>query len=73
MVKETWTDNDIRVFTIVFLSSGGGCGSTTDNKLIDMKALADQAGGKYYCGTDKEAIDNAYAEIPGVLRSLGRC
>ncbi len=84
MVKETWTDNNIRVFTIVFLSSGGGCGSTTDNKLIDMKALADQAGGKYYCGTDKadqaggkyycgadkEAIDNAYAEIAGILRSL---
>ena len=70
MVKETWTDNNIRVFTIVFLSSGGGCGSTTDNKLKDMKALADQAGGKYYCGADKNAIDNAYAEIAGILRSL---
>jgi len=72
LVKETWGSdgNDIRVFTIMFLSSSGGCGSGTDSKLIRMKDLAAQAGGKYYCGSDKNAIDDAYADIAGILRSL---
>ena len=72
LVKETWGSdgNDIRVFTIMFLSSNNGCGSGTDSKLIRMKALAAQAGGKYYCGSDKNAIDDAYADIAGILRSL---
>jgi len=72
LVKETWGSdgNDIRVFTIMFLSSSGGCGSGTDSKLIRMKDLAAQAGGKYYCGSDKNAIDDAYADIAGILKSL---
>jgi hypothetical protein len=72
LVKETWGSdgNEIRVFTIMFLSSGGGCGSGTDSKLIRMQDLAAQAGGKYYCGSDKNAIDDAYADIAGILKSL---
>jgi hypothetical protein len=72
LVKETWGSdgNDIRVFTIMFLSSNNGCGSGTDSKLIRMKDLAAQAGGKYYCGSDKNAIDDAYADIAGILKSL---
>jgi len=35
-----------------------------------MKDLAAQAGGKYYCGSDKNAIDDAYADIAGILKSL---
>ena len=49
----------------MFLSSNNGCGSSTDSKLIRMKDLAAQAGGKYYCGSDKNAIDDAYADIAG--------
>ena len=72
LVKETWGSdgNEIRVFTIMFLSSNNGCGSGTDSKLIRMKDLAAQAGGKYYCGSDKNAIDDAYADIAGILKSL---
>jgi len=70
LVQETWTDNDIRVFTILFLSSSGGCGSTTDSKIVRMRELARLAGGKYYCGSDPSAIDAAYADIAQTLRSL---
>jgi hypothetical protein len=72
LVKETWGSdgNEIRVFTIMFLSSSGGCGSLTDSKLIRMRELAEQAGGKYYCGSDPAAIDAAYADIAQTLRML---
>jgi len=76
IVKETWGSdgNNIRVFTIMYLSATGSpgfnCGSPTDSKYTRMKDLAEQAGGKYYFGCDEATITAAYADITDILRRL---
>jgi len=77
MIKETWGNvtygndgNNIRVFTITFLASGGGCGSGHSNVEKDMKLFAPYAGGKDFCGESKEEIDGIFAEIANILRDL---
>ncbi len=70
LVKETWTDNNIRVFTILFVSSKGGTCATSDSKVLAMQQFAQLAGGKSYCVASKSAMDLAFADIAGVLKSL---
>jgi hypothetical protein len=69
LVQETWGSdgNHIQIFTIMYLSGSVGCGSATDSKLARMRALAEQAGGKYYCGSDPNAIDAAFADILALI------
>ena len=79
LVKETWGNetmgygndhNNIRVFVIMYLSSSGGCGSTTDSKVVRMREFGESAGGGYYCGASKAEIDQIYANIAQTLRDL---
>jgi hypothetical protein len=70
LVQETWTDNNIHVFTILFVSSKGGTCDTSDSKVLAMQQLAALAGGKSYCVASKNAMDVAFADIAQVLKSL---
>lgn len=70
LIQETWTDNNIRVFTILFVSSKGGTCDTSDSKVLHMQQFANLAGGKPYCVASKNAMDIAFADIAQTLRVL---
>ena len=79
LVRTTWGNesmgygndhHNIRVFTIMYLSSSGGCGSTTDSKLVRMRELGQSAGGKYYCGGSRAEIDAIFDDVAQTLRDI---
>jgi len=72
LVNETWTQNQIRVFVILYLSETGstGCGTPTDSKAVRMRLLAEQTQGKFYWGCSEAAINAAFADVAETLRRL---
>jgi len=71
IVQETWgsDNNQIRVYTIQYVSAQGGCG-TGDSKVLAMKTLADNAGGIPFCCTNKDEVDLALDKIKQNLSTI---
>ena len=77
MIKRTWGNvtygddgNNIHVYTITYLSSGGGCGQNTSDVKKDMAKFAPYAGGKDYCGENLADLNKIFDEIAETLSAL---
>jgi hypothetical protein len=60
MVQETWTDNNIRIYSVHYVSSLNNCDG---NYAQQLKALTNATHGKYYCNNTRENIDAALQDV----------
>jgi len=74
MVQETWTDNGIRIYSILYVSSENNCDG---NYAQDMAALTTAAHGQFYCNASLgdvmasfDKIRKNLTEIAGVNTSM---
>jgi hypothetical protein len=67
MVKETWTDNHIRVYSILYVSSLNNCDG---NYAQDLTALTNATHGKFYCNDNLEDVIESFADIKQNLSTL---
>jgi len=69
IVLETWTQNQIRVYTIQYVSSNNGC-NTGDSKVAEMAVLANQTHGIPFCCTNSSQVLKAMEDIKDDLSKI---
>ncbi|HUU75493.1 MAG TPA: Ig-like domain-containing protein [Methanoregulaceae archaeon] len=62
MVQATWTDNNIRVFSILYVSTLNSCLDTNDD-VTNLRELTDATHGKFYCALSKLEVDEFLVDI----------
>ena len=71
IVKETWTDNKIRVYSILYVSSLSSCDTTKpQTNAGKMWNLTVNAHGRFYCNDTRENIMLALADIKQNLTDI---
>jgi hypothetical protein len=75
MVKATWTDHKIRVFSILYVSTTNMCdkkmdGSYKDDDAQNLWLLTNQTNGKFYCALSRPLVDTAFSDIYKTLSEI---
>ena len=67
MVQETWTNNNIRIYSILYVSSSNNC---QGNYATDMSALTNATHGKFYCEESLSGVIAAFDDIRQNLSTI---